>query len=424
MMGSMRLALRLIFGLLPVSAASAGVNPPTIQFIPQMEWVHGVSDDGTTVVGNTSGAGAYYWTYDLGAQFIGGQSVVPGASYVVGISGDGSTIGGDAVGDDGKIRASRWIGGTSWENLPAFSDSSTVDGHQTSFHGINADGSVIVGLGWSFVTGGALGRVWNTGGTNQTVMSVYPGTSTRLNGTNDLGTVHWGWNASPSGAWYGLRRANGVSNLITYSAPGGATHNCGEAMGGSPSGHVLVGRIIFSSGLNAGWRWDQATNTTTPIYNASGFSGSPFPADVTADGAMIVGTTGGLPPGRQALLWIGGASPIRLYDWLLAQGTVGLTDYTELGNAIGITPDGRFIVGWGSGVAGTPLGGWIVDTDPATPCPADINGDGEVSSSDLAAVLAEWGGCFQSTCPSDLNFDGFVDANDLSILLSAWGLCP
>lgn len=389
-----------------------------------MQWVWGVSDDGRTVVGNTQGVGAYYWTYDLGAQFIGGHSVVPGSSYKVGISGDGSTIGGDALGADGKLRASHWVSGMEWVNLPVFSDSATMDGVQTSFHGINGNGTVSVGLGWSVVTGGALGRIWNSAGTNQTVMSVYPGTSTRLNGTNDAGTVHYGWNASSGGSWYGLRRANGVSTIITYTAPGGTVYTCGEAMGCSPSGDVLVGRIIFSSGLDAGWRWDQATNSTTPLNNSSGFTGSPYPADVSADGSKIVGSTGGLPGGRQALMWTGSSTPIRLYDWLLERGTLGLTDYVDLGNAMAITPDGRFIAGFGFGLDGTPNGGWIVDTDPPTPCPADINGDGEVSSNDLAMVLAEWGGCFQSTCPSDLNFDGFVDATDLSTVLSAWGACP
>lgn len=48
--------------------------------------------------------------------------------------------------------------------------------------------------------------------------------------------------------------------------------------------------------------------------------------------------------------------------------------------------------------------------------PADLNGDGEVDSQDLAILLAAWGGA-----GADLNDDGVTDSSDLAILLAAWG---
>ncbi|MCA9290360.1 MAG: hypothetical protein KDA25_04475 [Phycisphaerales bacterium] len=59
--------------------------------------------------------------------------------------------------------------------------------------------------------------------------------------------------------------------------------------------------------------------------------------------------------------------------------------------------------------------------DEPAPCPADLDADGTVSSSDLAALLAVWGPC--PGCPADLNGDGTVDSTDLAMLLSAWGPC-
>jgi len=53
------------------------------------------------------------------------------------------------------------------------------------------------------------------------------------------------------------------------------------------------------------------------------------------------------------------------------------------------------------------------------PCPADIDGDGEVSSSDLGALLSAWG-----TPAADLDSDGETGSSDLGVLLSAWGPCP
>ena len=54
----------------------------------------------------------------------------------------------------------------------------------------------------------------------------------------------------------------------------------------------------------------------------------------------------------------------------------------------------------------------------SNPCPADVNGDNAVNASDLAAVLAGWGGA-----SPDLNGDGIVNASDLATILAAWGPC-
>jgi hypothetical protein len=55
----------------------------------------------------------------------------------------------------------------------------------------------------------------------------------------------------------------------------------------------------------------------------------------------------------------------------------------------------------------------------AVPCPADLDADGSVGASDLAVLLAAWGG----TGPADLDGGGEVGAADLTILLGAWGAC-
>ena len=56
------------------------------------------------------------------------------------------------------------------------------------------------------------------------------------------------------------------------------------------------------------------------------------------------------------------------------------------------------------------------------PCPADLNGDGEVGPADLAMLLAAWGIC--ADCPADLSNDGEVGPLDLATLLASWGPCP
>ena len=53
-------------------------------------------------------------------------------------------------------------------------------------------------------------------------------------------------------------------------------------------------------------------------------------------------------------------------------------------------------------------------------CPADIDGDGSVGSSDLGQLLSAWG---TGSAAADLDRDGSVGSSDLGILLSSWGGC-
>jgi hypothetical protein len=47
---------------------------------------------------------------------------------------------------------------------------------------------------------------------------------------------------------------------------------------------------------------------------------------------------------------------------------------------------------------------------------ADLDGDGAVGASDLAILLAQWGG----SGSADLDGSGSVGAADLALLLAAW----
>lgn len=72
---------------------------------------------------------------------------------------------------------------------------------------------------------------------------------------------------------------------------------------------------------------------------------------------------------------------------------------------------------WGENI------GWI-NLEDATAfvafCPADLDGDGAVGSSDLAALLGSWG---SDNPTADLNADSAVNASDLASLLGSWGVC-
>lgn len=63
----------------------------------------------------------------------------------------------------------------------------------------------------------------------------------------------------------------------------------------------------------------------------------------------------------------------------------------------------------------------------ACQCPADLNRDGIVDSTDLSGVLAAWGtagGGGGGIFDADLDDDQTVSSDDLAILLASWGPCP
>ena len=49
-------------------------------------------------------------------------------------------------------------------------------------------------------------------------------------------------------------------------------------------------------------------------------------------------------------------------------------------------------------------------------CPADLDDDGQVGSTDLTALLAAWG----RTCTADIDQDGDIDQGDVSSLQCMW----
>ena len=55
------------------------------------------------------------------------------------------------------------------------------------------------------------------------------------------------------------------------------------------------------------------------------------------------------------------------------------------------------------------------------PCPADLDGSGDVGFSDLLAVITAWGPCLG--CPEDLDEDDDVGFSDLLGVITAWGPC-
>ena len=84
--------------------------------------------------------------------------------------------------------------------------------------------------------------------------------------------------------------------------------------------------------------------------------------------------------------------------------------------ALGL-PSARFVRITGPASIGTsPEIDAIADVAPIAVL-ADLDGDGVVGATDLAALLANWG---SANANADLDGDGLVGASDLAALLAAW----
>ena len=131
---------------------------------------------------------------------------------------------------------------------------------------------------------------------------------------------------------------------------------------------------------------------------------------------------------------VGGGILVGIDHGSIGSGEVhefSLSDFSYLGR--GYAPD------WPAAFAFDDTYVWLVDRvssspaqrevvklqvslPPVQPCPADLDGNGEVGAFDLALLLGSWGPC--DGCPADLDGSGAVGAFDLALLLGNWGDCP
>ena len=106
-----------------------------------------------------------------------------------------------------------------------------------------------------------------------------------------------------------------------------------------------------------------------------------------------------------------------LLVFLRAQGVALPVGVTTLALPLGISADGRTIIG----IANNGQG-FVIRLDPPadpTACDGDVNHDDQVDVIDLLSVITAWGACAQpKQCPADFNFDGQVNVSDLLAVIS------
>jgi probable HAF family extracellular repeat protein len=359
---------------------------------------YGVSADGSVVagwVGVLNPHRAYRWTpaggmVDLGS--FGGS----GGAEAYGLSADGSTVVGYSFVNSSIYRAFRW-------KNSEMHQIGTLGGNTSWAWATSADGEYVVG-GAEYIDGRNRAFRWSSAGGLENLGTLPGGIRSVARAVSADGSAVAGWSGYGTGIHHAFRWAAGVMESIHNPAFGQS-----EALGISADGNTVVGAWGDASFTPARpFRWTAGTGMVD-MGTLGGAWGEAWAA--SADGSIIVGWSERAQGDWRAFIWTPthGLRDLNvLYAHLLSPGS-------ELEDARGISPNGRFIVGRGINAQTGRNEAYLLDT---LTCPgtgsgacsrADWNEDGVVDFNDFLAFLNDYNTA--SVC-ADLNGDGTVDFND------------
>jgi len=263
---------------------------------------------------------------------------------------------------------------------------------------VSYDGSVIVGF-----RSDVQAFIWRRD-SGLTYPGTLGGNQSRALGVSANGSIVVGWALDNNGKRRAFRwtQQDGMRSLGTTIVFGGDElyqFDQSEALGISPDGNVIVGIAYDDRNAAIGFRniLQSGRRVNISLGNPpAGFTGV-YPRRTNQDGSIIVGSMRKRDGTFRAMRWTqaGGLEDLNVtYASLLEEGDL-------LVEAFDITPDGRYIVGWGVKDV-TPRGlsdggfrrevwqGFILDTGVCN-LPADVDGNGIVNDLDLLQVLFEFG---------------------------------
>jgi probable HAF family extracellular repeat protein len=296
-------------------------------------------------------------------------------SQALGVNADGSVVVGLSESANGT-EAFRWTSATGMVGLGDLAGGS----FSSLASDVNADGSVVVGYStgangteafrWTQADGMVgLGDLAGGGFYSQALGvnadgSVVVGHSTGANGTE---AFRW-------------TQADGMVGLGDLA--GGGFYSA--AYGVNADGSVVVGLSESANGTEA-FRWTQADG----MVGLGDLAGGGFYSQalgVNADGSVVVGYSTGAS-GNEAFRWTSATGMISVADWL-ATGGVSTAGFSTLIIATGVSADGNTVIGTGQSVNGTEA--FIARVVPdAAGGGGNVGGSGIVGLTDLGNSMAQ-----------------------------------
>jgi len=221
------------------------------------------------------------------------------------------------------------------------------------------------------------------------------------------------------GAYRALASACVVLSLIatatwsqTLTWLGTLGNNLSLAYGVSADGSVVVGMARNAAGQNRAFRWQNGVMQDLGTLGGA----ESYAYGVSADGSVVVGMARNAAGQQRAFRW----TQAGMED--LNQTYASLLAVSELLEAFAISPDGRYIVGWGFNAAIRREEAFLLDTGPrCTAHNGDVDNNGCIDDADLLAVLFAFGNTGSNLGRVDVNCDQTVDDADLLEVLFNFG---
>jgi probable HAF family extracellular repeat protein len=291
------------------------------------------------VVGSFTLPRSFYWMPTTRDIDIGGV----GAAAV---SRDGRTIVGTALDSARRQQAAIWLRAAEWRLLGSIvPNAAACDALLSSSYGVNADGTVVVGLAWN---GCNIARAfrWEESTGMVDLGSTVPGRSSRANAVSGDGKLVVGWQDATTGFRQGARWVNGKQELFA-----GPDDVVGEAEGTNSDGSVVVGKVCRPSVIDqSAWIWTsrdglqclEPPRLGLPLFKLG-------IALATSEDGSVIGGAQSFGLESEAILWID-REPAYLKDYLRANGVPDAFEgWINTGFITGVSPDGRVLVGYGAG---------------------------------------------------------------------------
>ncbi|MPS65522.1 MAG: secretion protein [Chryseobacterium sp.] len=312
--------------------------------------VGAVSDNGVVSMHTSAGA-IYKWSAAGGLVQIGAlTNGYPAAGRTV-VSNDGTKIASTATNSATGFNeiATYDVATSTWTNKGGLVPTGW-DGSVSSTWGMNANGTILVGLGW-LTAATAHAVKWDAAGGVVDLGSTVSGRSSRANAVNADGTVIVGWQDESTGTRSGARWVNGVESFITDS--GG--NNLGEAGAVSADGNTIIG-----SALPNPYVWNTTSGVTYITHPNSSVFFRGGATGISADGTTVVGffrAFSAPPMSGEGFIWTAANGRVNLNDYAASLGIA--TNGVTMGLPLAISQDGKKIAGTGLNAAGQIVGFYL-----------------------------------------------------------------
>jgi probable HAF family extracellular repeat protein len=255
-------------------------------------------------------------------------------SMAHGVSADGSVVVGWAENAAGYARAFRWTAAGGMEDLNITFAHLLTDGSELwTANAISPDGRYIVGRGYNAATGRFEAFLLDTRGTGVeerlTWLGTLGGGGSAATGVSADGSVVVGvaYNAAWQRRAFRWTAARGMQDLGTLGG------SWSVAWGVSADGSVVVGEAGNAAGQERAFRWTAAGGMQDLGTLGGDYS---WALGVSADGSVVVG-------------WAeNAAGQKRAFRWTAAGGmrSLGTLPGSDQSWATGVSADGSLVVGW------------------------------------------------------------------------------